>query len=70
MLVITGNFVIGRGLVTTAWLAEHLALPGLRVVDASWYLPISRRDPRAELCLQAGSLAHLLALDVGPFGLG
>lgn len=48
MLVITGNFVIGRGLVTTAWLAEHLALPGLRVVDASWYLPISRRDPRAE----------------------
>ncbi len=35
-------------LVTTSWLAEHLARPGLRVVDGSWYLPTSGRDPAAE----------------------
>ncbi|MGH6719526.1 MAG: 3-mercaptopyruvate sulfurtransferase [Alphaproteobacteria bacterium] len=35
-------------LVSTAWLADHLGAPDLRVVDASWYLPAERRDPRAE----------------------
>jgi thiosulfate/3-mercaptopyruvate sulfurtransferase len=36
--------------VSTAWLADHLADadPGLVVVDASWYLPTAKRDPRAE----------------------
>lgn len=35
-------------LVSTEWLAEHLNAPDVRIVDASWYLPGSPRDPRAE----------------------
>lgn len=35
-------------LVSTAWLAAHLGEPDLRVVDATWYLPILERDARAE----------------------
>jgi thiosulfate/3-mercaptopyruvate sulfurtransferase len=34
--------------VSTAWLAERLGDPDLRVVDATWYLPHPRRDARAE----------------------
>ena len=35
-------------LVTTAWLAEHLDAPDVRVVDGSYYLPGEGLDPRAE----------------------
>ena len=35
-------------LVSAGWLAERLERPGLRVVDASWYLPGSGRDAEAE----------------------
>jgi len=35
-------------LVSTLWLADHLNDPDLRILDASWYLPTSDRDPRAE----------------------
>ena len=35
-------------IVSTDWLAEHLDAPDLRVLDASWYLPGSDRDARAE----------------------
>lgn len=35
-------------LVNTAWLAARLGRPGLRVIDASWFLPPTDRDPRAE----------------------
>lgn len=35
-------------LVSTAWLAAHLEDPDLRILDASWYMPGSGRDPRAE----------------------
>lgn len=44
----------GRGyarpeaLVSTAWLAEHLGAPDIRVVDGSWYLPAMKRDAKAE----------------------
>ncbi len=34
--------------VSTAWLAAHLADPAVVVVDASWYLPATNRDPRDE----------------------
>ena len=34
--------------VSTDWLASRLGTRGLMVVDASWYLPGSGRDPRAE----------------------
>lgn len=35
-------------LVSTQWLADHLNAPDVRVVDASWYLPDAKRDPKAE----------------------
>ncbi|MBP6010723.1 MAG: 3-mercaptopyruvate sulfurtransferase [Alphaproteobacteria bacterium] len=35
-------------LVSTQWLAEHLNAPDVRIVDASWYLPDAKRDPKAE----------------------
>lgn len=35
-------------LVTAAWLAEHLEQPDLVVLDASWFLPGSERDPVQE----------------------
>jgi thiosulfate/3-mercaptopyruvate sulfurtransferase len=37
-----------RTLVSTDWLAKHLRDPDLRVLDASWYLPGSDRDAKAE----------------------
>lgn len=37
-----------RPMVSPAWLAEHLAAPDVKVVDASWYLPAEQRDPAAE----------------------
>ncbi len=37
-----------RTLVSTQWLAQHLKDPDLRLLDASWYLPGSGRDARAE----------------------
>jgi thiosulfate/3-mercaptopyruvate sulfurtransferase len=37
-----------KKLVSTTWLAAHLADPDLRVLDASWYMPDSGRDARAE----------------------
>lgn len=39
---------IATPLVSTAWLAEHLDAPDVRVVDASWYLPEVGRDAQAE----------------------
>ncbi len=35
-------------LVSTQWLSEYLEAPDLRVVDASWYLPGSGHDAKAE----------------------
>ncbi len=35
-------------LVSTEWLAAHLGAPDLRVLDASWHMPGSGRDARAE----------------------
>lgn len=35
-------------LVSVGWLSENLNSPGLRVLDASWYLPTSTRKPHAE----------------------
>ncbi|MCY3612224.1 MAG: rhodanese-like domain-containing protein [Gemmatimonadetes bacterium] len=34
--------------VSAAWLATHLGSPGLVVLDGSWYLPGSGRDPLSE----------------------
>jgi thiosulfate/3-mercaptopyruvate sulfurtransferase len=35
-------------LVSTDWLARHLADPDLRILDASWYLPDMKRNGKAE----------------------
>ena len=35
-------------LVSTAWLAEHLDAPDVRVVDASWHMPAAQRRPAEE----------------------
>ncbi len=35
-------------LVSVQWLAAHLGQEGLAVLDASWYLPDSGRNPRSE----------------------
>jgi thiosulfate/3-mercaptopyruvate sulfurtransferase len=37
-----------KTLVSTDWLARHMRDPDLRVLDASWYLPGSGRDAKAE----------------------
>lgn len=37
-----------RTLVSTGWLAAHLKDPDLRILDASWHMPDSGRDPKAE----------------------
>jgi thiosulfate/3-mercaptopyruvate sulfurtransferase len=42
---VTGDFPT---IVSTDWLGSHLRKPGLRVVDGSWYLPGSGRNPAAE----------------------
>lgn len=35
-------------LVSTDWLAAHLGAPDLRILDASWHMPDSGRDAKAE----------------------
>jgi len=37
-----------KTLVSTDWLAQHLKDPDLRILDASWYMPQSGRNPRTE----------------------
>ena len=37
-----------KTLVSTEWLAAHLNDPDLRVIDASWHMPATGRDARAE----------------------
>lgn len=35
-------------LVSTEWLAARLNAPDIRIVDASWYLPVMKRDAKSE----------------------
>ena len=49
-------------LVSTAWLAEALGAPDLRVLDASWFLPGDGRDARAEF--EAGHIPGARFLDL------
>jgi thiosulfate/3-mercaptopyruvate sulfurtransferase len=50
------------GVVSTEWLAEHLGRSGLRVLDASWHLPASHRNPRTEYA--AGHVPGALFFDL------
>lgn len=49
-------------LVSTEWMAARLGHPGLRVLDGSWYLPATGRNPRAEY--EAGHLPGALFFDL------
>ena len=48
--------------VSTDWLAANLQTPGLRVLDGSWYLPGSGRDPAAEYA--AGHIPGAIFFDI------
>ncbi len=37
-----------KTLVSTAWLADNLSDPALRILDGSWHLPTENRNPLAE----------------------
>ena len=41
-----------QALVSTEWLADNLNADGVRVVDASYFLPSAKRDARAEFATQ------------------
>jgi thiosulfate/3-mercaptopyruvate sulfurtransferase len=47
-------------LVSTEWLAAHL--DDVRVVDASWYMPNEKRDPKAEF--EAGHIPGAVHFDI------
>ena len=49
-------------LISTAWLADHLSAPDLRIVDASWYLPQQQRDAKTEY--EAGHIPGALFFDI------
>ena len=49
-------------LCSTEWLEEHLYEPRLRILDGSFYLPGSGRDPRAEYA--AGHIPGVLFFDI------
>jgi thiosulfate/3-mercaptopyruvate sulfurtransferase len=34
--------------VSAQWLHEHLGQPDVKVLDASWYMPVEKRDPWQE----------------------
>lgn len=40
--------MVADPLVSTAWLADNLSAPDIKVVDASWYFPHEERDAEAE----------------------
>jgi thiosulfate/3-mercaptopyruvate sulfurtransferase len=48
--------------VTTQWLADQLDAPDLLVFDASWHMPVTKRDPRAEYL--AGHIPGAVFFDI------
>jgi thiosulfate/3-mercaptopyruvate sulfurtransferase len=51
-----------NALVSTSWLAERTGQPGIRVLDASWYLPQMNRDAYAEY--QSGHIPGARFFDI------
>ena len=49
-------------LVSTDWLGGELGAADLRIIDATWFLPADRRDPRAEY--EAGHVPGAVFLDL------
>ena len=52
-----------QGVVPVAWLASRLT-SGVRVIDASWYLPAARREPKAEFASRRIPGARFFDLDL------
>lgn len=48
---------------STDWLADHLADPNLRIIDASWHLPPENRDGHAEYLEEHIRGAHFFDID-------
>ncbi len=46
------DYTNAHALVDTGWLAERLGSPGLRVVDATYFLPRAKRDAKAEFAAE------------------
>ncbi len=49
-------------LVSAVWLKERLGKPGVKVVDASWYLPAQNRDAKGEY--RAGHIPGAVFFDI------
>lgn len=52
-----------KTLVSTDWLAKHLKDPDLRLLDASWYLPGTNRDAKADYDAAHIPNARFFAID-------
>ncbi|MCF3973372.1 3-mercaptopyruvate sulfurtransferase [Paracoccus salsus] len=52
-----------KTLVSTDWLAAHLKDPDLRVIDASWHMPATGRDARAEYMVAHVPSARFFDID-------
>lgn len=53
-----------RPLVTTGWLADNLTDADLRILDASWFMPGTPRDPEAEFLSRHIPGARTISIDV------
>lgn len=49
--------------VSTGWLAQHLNSPDIAIIDASWHMPNTGRDPRAEFQLERIPGAQFFDID-------
>jgi thiosulfate/3-mercaptopyruvate sulfurtransferase len=59
---VSSGYARPQALRSTEWLEEHLYDPGLRIVDGSFHLPGSGRDPRAEYA--AGHIPGAVFFDI------
>lgn len=59
-----GNHIDAEGapLVSTQWLADHLGAPDVRIVDATYFLPMEKRDARAEY--EGGHIPSAVFFDI------
>ena len=51
--------------VSTKWLAEKLStkMPNLRVLDGSWHMPFTKRDPKAEFLVKHIPTSQFFGID-------
>jgi thiosulfate/3-mercaptopyruvate sulfurtransferase len=51
-------------LVSTQWLAGHLASPDISIIDCSWHLPAAKRDAKAEFLAERIPSAQFFDIDL------